>query len=41
MVILDDELLAVEVPAPLVAVTVNVYEVPGVKPLTAIVPDPA
>ena len=31
---------AADVPTPLVAVTLNVYEVPGVRPVTLIVPEP-
>ena len=36
-----DALEALDVPAELVAVTVNVYAVLGVKPVIVIVPEPA
>jgi hypothetical protein len=41
VVIEFDALEALDVPAELVAVTVNVYAVLGVKPVIVIVPDPA
>ena len=31
---------AAELPTPFVAVTVNVYAVPGVRPVTVMVPEP-
>jgi hypothetical protein len=41
VVIEFDALEALDVPAELVAVTVNVYAVLGVKPVIVIVPEPA